>query len=106
MRAILLDYQGRAIRFPEERWRHILHDHGEMELLEETIGETLLDPDAIFRDPDDPDTVRLYYRWFYGLPTVGDNRICVAVKVFNGDAYVLSAFVAGHPKGDDLLWRK
>ena len=106
MRALLPDYQGRAIRLPEERWRHILFRHPEMRLLEDTIGATALDPDEIFRDPDDPDTVRLYYRWFYGLPTVGDNRICVAVKVFNGDAFVVTSFVASHIKGDDLLWRK
>ena len=105
MRAILLDYQGRAIRFPEERWQHILIDHSEMAAMEYTIGETLADPDEIYRDPQDPNTVRLYYRWFNGLP-VGDNRICVAVKVFNGDAYVITAFVASHIKGDELLWSK
>ena len=106
MRAILLDYQGRAIRFPEERWQHITSDHEDMALLEDTIGPTLLDPDEIFRDPSDPETMRIYYRWFYGLPVVGDNRICVVVKVFNGDAFVVTAFVASHIKGDELLWRK
>ncbi len=105
MRAMLLDYQGRAIRFPEERWRHILIDHSEMAAMEYTIGETLADPDEIYRDPQDPNTVRLYYRWFNGLP-VGDNRICVAIKVLNGDAYIITAFVASHIKGDELLWGK
>ena len=106
MRAMLLDYQGRAIRFPEERWRHIISEHADMALLEDTIGATLLEPDEIFRDPEDPETVRLYYRWFYDLPGFGIERICVTVKVFNGDAFVVTAFIAGHIKGDELLWRK
>ena len=105
MRALLLDYQGRAIRLPEERWRHILSDHGEMALMEETIGETLSDPDEIMRDAKDPVAVRLYYRWFYGLP-VGDHRICVVVKVFNGDAFVLTAYVVSHFKRSEVIWSK
>ena len=102
---MLIDYQGREIRFPEERWQHIIGEHPVMALMEEVIGETLLDPDGIFRDPEDPDSIRLYYRWFYGIP-LGDGRICVVVKVFNGDAFVISSFPASHIKGDEVIWTK
>ena len=97
MRALLLDYQGRAIRFPEERWQHIISSHPEMTVMEETIAETLLTPDQIRRDVVDPVTVRLYYKWFPGTP-YGDKWVKVAVKFLNGDAFVLTALSTGRIK--------
>ena len=105
MRALLIDYQGRMIRFPEERWEHIVGQHSEMAQMEETIGATLLDPDEIYWDPQYPGEVQLYYRWFTGLP-VGDVRICVTIRVFESDAFVMTAHVASHPKGNDLIWTR
>ena len=97
MRALLLDYQGRAIRFPEERWQHITASHPEMTAMEGTIAETLLTPDQIRRDATDPATVRLYYKWFPGTP-YGDKWVKVAVKLLNGDAFVLTALATGSIK--------
>lgn len=94
MRALLPDYQGRIIRFPEERWRHIIHRHREMVEMEDAIGATLLAPEQIRRDATDPDTVRLYYKWFPVTPR-GSKWVRVAVKFLNGDAYVLTAFLTG-----------
>ena len=97
MRALLLDYQGRAIRFPEERWQHILGGHPELAAMEQTIGATLLSPDYIRRDAADPATVRLYYRWFPNTP-YGGKWVKVAVKFFNGDAFVVTAMATGRIK--------
>ena len=97
MRALLLDYQGRDIRFPEERWRHILGGHPELADMEETIGATLLAPDEIRRDATDPDTVRLYYRWFPHTP-YGGKWVKVAVKFLNGDAFVVTAMAISRIK--------
>ena len=94
MRALLLDYQGRAIRFPEERWQHIRQRHRDMADMEAAIGSTLLAPEHIRRDAADPDTVRLYYKWFPVTPR-GSKWVRVAVKFLNGDAYVLTAFLTG-----------
>ena len=94
MRAILLDYQGRAIRFPEERWQHIRQRHRDMADMEAAIGATLLAPEHIRRDATDPDTVRLYYKWFPVTPR-GSKWVRVAVKFLNGDGYVLTAFLTG-----------
>lgn len=94
MRALLLDYQGRVIRLPGERWRHILNRHRDMADLEYAIGATLLAPEQIRRDATDPDTVRLYYKWFPVTPR-GSKWVRVAVKFLNGDAYVLTAFLTG-----------
>ena len=94
MRAILLDYQGRPIRFPEERWQHIIQRHRDMADFEEGIGKTLLAPDQIRRDANDPTTVRLYYKWFPVTPQ-GSKWVRVAVKFLNGDAFVLTALLTG-----------
>ena len=94
MRALLLDYQGWAIRLPEERWRHIRQRHRDMADMEAAIGATLLAPEHIRRDAADPDTVRLYYKWFPVTPR-GSKWVRVAVKFLNGDAYVLTAFLTG-----------
>ena len=93
------------MRLPEERWQHIVEDHHEMALMEEVIGTTLLDPDLILRDTDDPATVRLYYRRFLSLP-VGDHWICVVVKVSNSDAYIITAYPATRLKRGETLWTK
>ena len=72
---------------------------------EEFIRVTLLDPDEIRIDPDDPETVRLYYRWFEESRTE-NRRYVVAVKFLNGDAYVLTSTPAGHPKPGEVIWTK
>lgn len=105
MRAILLDYQGRAIRLPEERWQHIILGHPIMAALEDVIAVTLLDPEEIRRDPDDPNTVRLYYRRFERA-RAENRRYVVAVKFLNGDAYVLTSHPAGHPKPGEVIWTR
>ena len=105
MRALLTDYQGRAIRFPEERWEHIVSSHRDMARMEQVIRETLMDPDEIYWDPQFQREVQLYYRWFVGLP-IGDHLVCVAVRVFENDAFVMSSYPVRRPKGDDLIWTK
>ena len=79
--------------------------HPDMATMEYTIGETLMDPDAIYWDPAYPEEVQLYYRWFYGLP-IGDERICVTVGVFERDAFVMTAHIVSHIKGEQLIWTK
>ena len=105
MRALLTDFQGRVVRFPEERWVHIIARHAEMVDMEWVISETLLDPDEIYRDPTASGEVQLYYKRYQGLP-IGDERICIVVRVLDNDAFVITAHPAGHPKGDQLIWTK
>ena len=105
MRAVLIDYQGREIRFPEERWQHIISRHRDMEAIPHTILETLLDPDFILRDPTDPNTGRLYYRW-YNWGKANDKWVMVSVKMLDGDAYVLTAMQTHRTKRSEILWTK
>jgi hypothetical protein len=46
---------------------------------------------------------RLYYRYYVGT-AVGDKHLCVAVKVEDNDAFVLTAFLMRRPMGGRQLW--
>ena len=72
---------------------------------ERSISIMLLDPDEIRRDRKDPESVRLYYRWFYNERAEG-KRYMVAVKFLNGDAYVLTSSPARHPNPGEVLWTR
>lgn len=105
MRALLTDFQGRQIRFPEERWQHIIGRHRDMEAISHTIPETLLDPDFVLRDPTNPNAGRLYYRW-YNWENANDKWVMVSVKMLVGDAFVLTAMQTHRPKRSEILWTK
>ena len=101
MRALLTDYQGRAVFFTEEAWQHIIQPpHDYMADMPEAISATLLDPEEIRRSNTRPDTVRLYYKWFIGT-LVGDKWLCVVVKFLAGEAYVLTAYATDRIKAGE-----
>ena len=77
-------------RFNQERQRHILKRHPEMELHLEKIHETVAQPDVVTRSKSDPATVSLHYRK-YALPDLGTKYLRVAVKHGDGDDFVLTA---------------
>ena len=73
--------------------------------MEYVIGETLLAPDEIRRDSRDPETVRLYLKWYDDLP-VGSKWVLVAVKMINGDAYVVTSFTFSRSIDNEILWTR
>ena len=76
-----------------------------MEPIAHTITQTLLDPDFILRDPTDPDSGRLYYRWYH-WESSSDKWVMVSVKILDGDAYVLTAMQTHRPKRSEVVWTK
>lgn len=100
---ILRDFQGREIRFTDERLRHIL-DHPEMRQMEPAITETLREPEKVIESLSDPEA-RLYYRFYLGT-RVGDKRLCVVVKVKEADAFILTAYLTDTVKKGKLVWPK
>jgi hypothetical protein len=87
---ILRDFRGLEVRLTEERLEHIL-ELPEMSGREVAIEETLLAPEQVLESLFDPE-VRLYYR-FYRMTMVGDKYLCVVVKMSQGDAFVLTAYL-------------
>jgi hypothetical protein len=97
----LVDFQGRAIRFTEERQQHIL-EHPEMRSMTLALEETLRTPEIVRRSRSDA-TVVLFYR-YYTATVVGDKYLCVVVKFLLDDAFVLTAYLTDKPKqGESLL---
>lgn len=102
MGTILPEFSGRRIRLPDERRRHILREHPYMDDLWDELAETLLEPEEIRRSNSDPEAVRLYHKWYYGTP-LGDKWVCVVVKTFPDDAFVMTAYVTPDIEGGDPL---
>ena len=51
--AVLIDYEGRAIRLTDDRWKHI-SEHPEMAGMKEALEETLGAPEVVQESVSDP----------------------------------------------------
>jgi hypothetical protein len=100
---ILIDFEGREIRFTDERQAHI-EFHSEMLGQTHRIIEALETPDRVVIS--DIDTyVRIYER-FYEKTPVTRKYLLVAVKIRMQDAFVLTAFYSSKPKKGSVAWTK
>ena len=107
---VIIDFQDQPIRFPVERWSHIIGKRPEMEPMPEVVAGTLQDPEVVRISPQPvkqrPGQILLYHRWHFGT-AIGDKLICVAALFFaDGDAFVLSAFPTDKPKAGVEIWNK
>jgi hypothetical protein len=95
------DFEGRQIRFTDERRAHI-ENHPEMVDQMSRIGETLRSPDRVIATHSDP-KVWVYER-FYEKTPVTRKYLFVVTKVLERDAFVLTAFYSSRAKKGLLLW--
>jgi hypothetical protein len=100
---VIHDYQGVPVRLTDERLAHIL-GHPEMVGLAGAIEATLAHPERVVESLSDPQA-RLYYRFYVGT-RVGDKYVCVVVKVFGEDAFVLTAYLTDRVKRGVQIWPK
>jgi hypothetical protein len=98
---VMRDFQGMEVRLTDERLAHIL-EHPEMAGSEAAIEETLRIPERVLESLFDSET-RLYYR-FYRETIVGAKYLCVVVKMTQGDAFVLTAYLTDSVKRGWRLW--
>ena len=99
--AVLTDYEGRAIRLTEERWRHI-SEHPEMLGMRGALEETLKAPEVVHESMSDF-AAHLYYR-FYHRTMVGGKYLCAVVKLENEDAFVVTAYLTDRVKRGRVVW--
>ena len=91
------DERGNEVRLTEERLRHILRRHPEMEPQLHRFAETLASPDAVAPSRSGL-AVRLYYRMNPDLR--GRNRyVCIVVKRETDYSFVLTAYLDRRIKG-------
>ena len=100
---VIEDYEGRRVRLTDERLSDIL-EHPEMRGMEERITEAVRQPERVLESLSDPQA-RLYYR-FYVDTRVGGKHLCVAVKLEQNDAFILTAYLMSKPAGGRQLWPK
>ncbi len=99
---ILEDIFGRRIRLTNERIAHIIGRHPYMVGLWREVAETLREAEEIRRSKSDPESVRLYHKWYYGT-IEGDKWVCVVVKVLPNDAFIMTSYVTPEVEGGDPL---
>ncbi len=100
---LLKDYLGRSIRLTDNRWEHIL-TRAEMSEQKEKIRETLLAPDRIKKSKHEPE-VLLYYKLYEQTP-VTKKYLLVAVRVENGEGFILTSFFTDKIKAGESLWER
>jgi hypothetical protein len=100
---IFKDYSARKIRLTGNRLEHIL-TRAEMEGQEDKISETLLIPDMIKKSKHDPASL-LYYKLYAKTP-VTRKYLMVAVKVENGEGFILTSFFTDKIKAGETIWKK
>ena len=95
------DHLGNSVRLTDERLTHIL-EHPEMRGLELAIAETLARPEYVVQSLSDEEA-RLYYR-FYPETQVGGKLLCVVVKSFRDEPFVLTAYLTDKLKRGKIVW--
>lgn len=100
----LRDAQGRTVRLTEERLAHIESDHPEMAGQLDRIRETLASPERVVRSGTD-ESVELFHR-LYSTSPVTRKFLCVVVKAFPRDRFVLTAYYTDAVKAGDLIWER
>jgi len=95
------DCFGHEVRLTDERILHILA-RAEMRGMRDEIIRTLQDPAEVRASRSDA-AVRLFYE-FYSRTLVGDKWLCVVVKYFADDAFVITAYLTDKLKTGEILW--
>ncbi len=99
----LEDCFGRSVRLTDERIAHILQ-HQEMIGMEEEIGQVLRAPTEVRLSRAD-DTIQLFYE-FYAQTRIGEKWLCVVVKYYADDAFVVTAYLTDQLKTGEIIWPK
>lgn len=101
---VFQDYKGRPIRLSDERLKHLETGHPEMVNQLERIFETLAYPERVVRSKTDT-SVELFYKLYPTTP-VSEKFLCIVVKTFMDENFVVTAYYTDRVKGGDLLWEK
>ena len=91
---------GKTIKFPKERYLHIIIRHPEMEGKESEIIKTLANADFVQESVYDKN-VLLYYR------SINKKEyIVVVVKLLNNHGFIITAYIANIIKKGAIVWKK
>ena len=95
---------GVPVRLTNERWRHIMHRHPEMESQRERVLETLTEPDMIQKGDFDE---RLAIRFYPETPLTSKFLVVAYREVSNDDGFILTAYLTSRPSSRRvILWKQ
>ena len=97
------DCFGNDVRLTDERLAHILQ-HAEMAGMEAEI-ERVLQAAAEVRVSRSDEDVKLFYS-FYSQTTADGKWLCVVVKYFPDDAFVITAYLTDSMKAGETMAKK
>jgi hypothetical protein len=101
--ALIIDFEGHAVRLTRERWKHF-SEHPEMTGMRSAVEDTLRSQEVFVQSLGDART-RFYYR-YYPRTMVGGKYVCVVVARGPDDAFVVTAYLTDRIKKGNVLWRK
>lgn len=101
---IVRSRNGVPVRLTEERWRHIVVRHVEIDGQRDKVLETLAEPDMIQQG----DFGELLAVRFYADTPMGEKFLVVAYReVSVEDGFVLTAYLTRRPStGREIIWRQ
>jgi hypothetical protein len=95
---------GVPLRLTQERWRHIVERHPEMENQKDLVLETLRSPDLI--QQGDLDTL-VSARFYRQTPLTEKFLMVIYKEVSITDGFVLTAYFTNKPsEGRKVLWTR
>ncbi len=86
--AITSKWLGISIRFPAERWFHIIESHPELKNCRDEVEQILKSPDTVYRSEDYVDLF-IFEKKMENFIT---NHLVVYVKHHDDDAHVVTSF--------------
>jgi hypothetical protein len=91
------DHRGRTVRLSDERLNHLETQHPEMVSQVERMCETLAYPERVIRSKTDA-SVELFYKHYRTTP-VSEKFLCIVVKTFKDDNFVVTAYYTDSGEG-------
>lgn len=99
----VLSKVGKTVRLDEDRWDHVL-EHPEMENQIDRVSKTVVNPDEVRKSVHNP-SVCLFYKFYNDTP-VTEKFLLVAVKILNGEGFIVTAFFTDRMKKGGLIWKR
>ncbi len=101
---IVRSRNGVPIRLTEERWRHVVVRHPEMDDLREAVLGTLAESDTI----QEGDFGELLAVRLYPETSLGEKFLIVAYREISAeDGFVLTAYLTRRPSaGRETIWKR
>lgn len=98
----ITDVFKEAIELTDERWKHIIKEHPEIEPYRDRIKEVLSSPDYVKKSKRD-ENVLLYYKFY---DDIFDGKYLIVVAMKGLRSFILTCYITDIIKKGETLWEK